>query len=132
MPHGDLGHFEIPADDIQRAKRFYEGVFGWQFSSADSMPDYEMFTSPSGKVQSGGAIGKRGDTAGEVARQYVTVDSVDAALTKTQELGGSIVVPKDEVPGMGLWAAIKDTEGNEIGIWEDLPGDSSGGGAGQG
>jgi hypothetical protein len=51
----------------------------------------------------------------------VTVDSIDDALAKVERLGGSVKVEKADVPGMGSYAAVIDSGGSEIGLWEDLP-----------
>ena len=69
----------------------------------------------------GGAIGKRGESAPEKQRTYVHVDSIDAALQKVDELGGSVVEPKGEVPGQGWYGVFRDPEGNELAVWESLP-----------
>jgi predicted enzyme related to lactoylglutathione lyase len=116
MAHGQIAHIEFPSDDLGRARTFYEGVFGWQLSAPPGFPDYETFESSGGP---GGGIGLRGKTAPQAVRVYVSVDSIDDALVRVQELGGSIVVEKTEVPGMGSYAAVIDTEGSEIGLWED-------------
>jgi predicted enzyme related to lactoylglutathione lyase len=122
MQQGDFTHFEIPADDPGRAKAFYSGLFGWSFS--DPIPgfdDYCLFTTPVGQEGMGGAIGKRGQSAPEKLRTYVHVDSVEASLQKVAELGGSVVTPKEEVPGQGWYGVFSDPEGNEIAVWESLP-----------
>ena len=90
MKQGDFTHFEIPADDPDRAKAFYSGLFDWSF--ADPIPGfdgYHLFTTPVGQEGMGGAIGKRGENAPEQLRTYVHVDSVDASLQKVTELGGT-------------------------------------------
>jgi uncharacterized protein len=122
MQQGDFTHFELPADDPDRAKEFYSGLFGWSF--ADPIPGFEgyhLFTTPVGQEGMGGAIGKRGESAPDAQRTYVHVDSVDAALQKVTELGGSVVTPKSEVPGQGWYGVLRDTEGNELAVWESLP-----------
>ena len=122
MKQGDITHFEIPADEPDRARSFYAGVFGWSFG--DPIPgfeDYHLFTTPVGQDGMGGAIGKRGESAPETMRTYVHVDSVDASLQKATELGGSVVESKREVPGQGWYGIFRDTEGNEIAVWESLP-----------
>jgi predicted enzyme related to lactoylglutathione lyase len=53
-------------------------------------------------------------------RNYITVSSIDAVLPKVTANGGSLVSPKDMVPGFGYCAVVKDSEGNEIGLWEEL------------
>lgn len=120
MAHGEITHLELPSDDVERAKEFYATLFGWQTRSAASMPNYEMFRSGPGDM--GGTIGLRGETAPvRGPRIYVTVDSVADALAKVEGLGGSIVIERTEVPGRGWYAAINDSEGSEIGLWETLP-----------
>ena len=114
MASGEITHVELPSDDFDRAQRFYSGLFGWEMQQVPEMPDYAMFRS--GPGESGGAIGLRGQTAPERMRIYWrrTLEEMDL-------LGGSIAVEITDVPGMGRYAAIVDTEGNEIGLWEALP-----------
>jgi predicted enzyme related to lactoylglutathione lyase len=118
MAHGQIAHIEFPSDDLDRARSFYAGVFGWKLVAPPGFDDYETFESREGP---GGGLGLRGKTAPEAVRVYVSVDSLDAALAKVTELGGRIAVEKTEVPGMGWYAAVIDTEGSEIGLWEDPP-----------
>ena len=118
MARGEMTHLEIPADDPARAQRFWEGIAGWSFSSMEEFPDYYLFRTGPGQ---GGAIGKRGESAGSVVRNYVEVDSIDSTLAKVEELGGSVVLARTEVPGQGWYAVINDTEGNEMGLWENPP-----------
>jgi predicted enzyme related to lactoylglutathione lyase len=120
MAHGEFTHVDIPSDDVAGARSFYEGLFGWKFQAMDSLADFEMVQpGPSGMR---GGLGIRGKTAPQRPRIYVNVDSIDEAIAKLPELGGSVVVEKTEVPGMGWYAAINDSEGSEIGIWESAPG----------
>ena len=115
MARGEITHIEIPADDIDRAKRFYAAVAGWDISEAPGFPDYHMFrTAP----QAGGGIGKRGETVGSVVRAYITVDRLEDAVAAAEQHGGRVVQPATDVPGMGRYAAVVDSEGNEIGLWE--------------
>lgn len=118
MQHGDLTHFEIPADEPDRAKSFYGGLFGWSFQEVPGYEGYHLFTTPVGEQGMGGAIGKRGESAPDRLRTYVNVDSIDATLPKVPELGGTVIADKAEVPGQGWFAVIQDTEGNEIALWE--------------
>lgn len=121
MQHGDLTHFEIPADDPDRAKRFYDGLFAWNFQDVPGFEGYHLFTTPVGQGGMGGAIGKRGESAPDQLRTYVNVDSIDDTLPKVSELGGTVIAEKAEVPGQGWFAVIRDTEGNEIALWESTP-----------
>ncbi len=69
----------------------------------------------------GGGIGKRGETVGSVIRVYITVDKLEAAVAAAEANGGSVATPPSEVPGMGRYAAVTDSEGSEVGLWENAP-----------
>ena len=120
MPHGDYNHIEIPADDTKRARAFYEGLFGWTFTDTQ-FGDSALYAPPAGEQGVSGGLGKRGETAPMPIRNYVGVDSIEASLARAVELGGRVIEKKDEVPGVGWWAVIADTEGNEFGIFEPIP-----------
>jgi predicted enzyme related to lactoylglutathione lyase len=121
MQHGDFTHVEIPADDPDRAKRFYTDLFGWSFQEIPGFAGYHLFTTPAGPDGVGGAIGVRGQSAPERMRSYVQVASIDETVPRVSALGGSVVGEKQEVPGQGWYAVLQDCEGNEIAIWESAP-----------
>ena len=121
MKHGDFTHIDIPADDTGRATRFYTQLFGWSFTDS-GFGDYQLFTTPVGEEGMGGGIGMRGESAPERVLSYVHVDSIDETVARAIELGGSLKAPKAEVPGMGSYATLLDSEGNEIALWERAPG----------
>jgi uncharacterized protein len=118
MAKGEYTHIEIPADDLDRAKRFYSEVFGWSPASMEGFDDYLVYRT--GSV--GGGIGKRGKTAPRTIRNYITVDSLDAAEPVVKRTGGRILEPRHEVAGMGMYTVVADSEGNEIALWQDAPG----------
>jgi predicted enzyme related to lactoylglutathione lyase len=119
MAHGEINHIEFPADDLERAKRFYTAVAGWEFGSMDGFPDYWLFRTSEGY---GGAIGKRGVSTGEVVRDYIEVSSIDEALVAAERTGGSVKEPKQDIPGMGWFAVVIDTEGSEVGLFQSSAG----------
>ena len=119
MAHGEYNHIEIPYDDEERAKRFYSGVFGWTFSQMAGFDGYDLYTAGPGDL--GGGLGKRGESAGTETRNYILVDSVEDAVAKVKELGGTIITPKSEIAGMGWYAAGTDSEGNPIALYESSP-----------
>lgn len=121
MQHGDLTHMEIPADDLDRAKRFYGELFGWTFQAVPGFETYHLFATPAGEDAIGGAIGKRGESAPERMRTYVNVDSIEAVVPRVTDLGGRVATEKTEVPGQGWFVVLEDSEGNEIAIWESAP-----------
>jgi len=109
-------HFEIPADDIQRAKTFYSNLFGWNIAGMPDM-DYMMidvYGAP------GGGMMKRMHPDQQIIN-YIGVPSVDEYAKKVEKLGGKIIVPKKAVPGMGYFIVCMDTENNAFGIWEMDP-----------
>lgn len=120
MAKGEITHVEFPADDPERAKRFYAAVAGWAFDETAGFPGYHMFRSG---PASGGAIGKRGEMAPQALRIYITVDSLEEATAAAEASGGTTVEPPTEIgQGMGRFAVVRDTEGNEVGLWQSTAG----------
>ena len=118
MTRGEITHVEFPADDVERAKAFYEAVAGWEIGQMDEFPGYFMFrTGPA----AGGGLGRRGETVGNTVRVYISVDRLEEAVATAEAHGGSVVQPPTEIPGMGRHAAVTDPEGSEIGLWEAAP-----------
>ena len=120
---GKVMHFEIPASDLKRAQDFYSSVFGWEmkpfndwYLSARTASSDENGMSKEPGVINGG-IQKRGVRA--IAPTIVlSVESIDLALSKVEQAGGSVVVSKEEVAEMGWYAQFNDTEGNRIGLFQ--------------
>ena len=119
-------HFEIPADNPERASKFYSEVFGWQIEKWDGPFDYWMVTTgPEGEMGINGGIMRRtGELNGGSPTAYVCtvgIDSLDQYIAKVEAHGGKIVVPKMEIPGVGWMAYCKDTEGNQFGLMQPNP-----------
>ncbi len=114
-------HFDIPADDTNRAKKFYSSLFGWKFESYMEM-DYHLITTTNldGSPGVGGGIGKRTDPSSRIV-DFFGVPSLDAAMQKVKDSGGSVVMGKMPVPKMGFMAVCLDTEGNTFGLFEENP-----------
>ena len=113
-----FAHFEIPADDVERARTFYTQLFGWQVSSAEGFQDYWLVeTGEPGKDLGGGLMKRQAPGHGPV--NYVNVESVADYAAKVKELGGKVIVPRSPVTGMGWFAHCQDTEGNLFALWED-------------
>ncbi len=124
-------HFEIPADDVERAKAFYEKSFGWKTANWP-MPDGSayagLYTGPVDKKNmwkekgfiNGGMFQRNGFFPITTPTVAVVVKNLDATLEKVKAEGGSIVMDKKSIGGMGWYAYIKDTENNIIGVWEDI------------
>jgi hypothetical protein len=118
-------HFDIPADDVENLKQFYEKVFGWKIEKTPGPIDYWMiYTVP---VDEEGRPTEIGVNGGMMKREhpeqkitsYILVESVDEYAKKIEESGGKIIVPKTAVPSMGYWAYFADPDGNMLAIWEE-------------
>ena len=117
MPNS-IVHFEIPADDVKRAKKFYEKLFGWKISDPWKMNYFMVETKDKGKDGINGGLMAR-QNPGQPFMNYVAVDSIDAFSKKVVKAGGVVAMPKMEIgQGMGWIAAFKDTEGNMMGLHE--------------
>jgi uncharacterized protein len=116
-------HFEIHADNPERAKKFYESVFGWEFTKWDGpMPYWIVKTGPDNQPGiNGGMLPRRSPIDGQAVIAYVcTVDtaSVDDSVAKALSNGGTQALPKMPIPGVGWLAYCKDTEGNVFGMMQ--------------
>jgi len=119
-------HFEIHAEDPERAMAFYAGLFGWKFEYY--MADYwSVVTGEEGTPGiNGGLVRRRGGAPAEgqpVSAFVCTLDvpSVDEYLEKVTAAGGKVAEPKMPIPGMAWLAYCLDTEGNLFGMFEEDP-----------
>ncbi|MET3770452.1 VOC family protein [Arthrobacter nitrophenolicus] len=130
---GGVVHFEIPADDQERAKKFYQEALGWRIDPVPGM-DYNMVLTTPMDESTGAPLEPGAINGGMFARDpdlktpVITVDVADinATLKTVESLGGAVVKPRETIPGMGSFAYFKDTEGNVMGLWENLPADGAG------
>ncbi|MCI0533141.1 VOC family protein [bacterium] len=120
-------HFEIQADDPDRAMRFYKDAFGWSAERFGIDPPYWIITTgPEGEPGINGGLSKRkrahtGDGAGAFVCT-IEVSSIDAAIDTITKNGGEVVMMKTPIPSIGSFAHCRDTEGNIFGIVEsDIP-----------
>jgi uncharacterized protein len=117
MPNS-IVHFEIPADDVARAKKFYEKAFGWKISDPWKINYFMVETKQKGEDGINGGLMQR-KNPGQPFMNYLSVGSIDAFCKKVVKAGGAVCMPKTEIaPGMGWIAAFQDTEGNIMGFHE--------------
>ena len=110
---GEIVHIEFLAGDVDRAQRFWSGLFGWQFG-ASVMPEMDYRMAQTGP-QSGVALyasEERGHP-----NYYFATDDIDASCAKVRELGGT-AADKTPVPTHGWFAACVDSEGNAFHLWQ--------------
>ncbi len=110
-------HFDLTADNPERAIKFYEGVFGWKFNKwgGGEVP-YWVVETGDGPGINGGLAKRRHPSSGTT--NSISVDSVDAASKKVESAGGKVVEPKMTIPTVGYVAYCVDTEGNRFGLFE--------------
>ncbi len=110
--------FEIPADNLERAKKFYGSLFGWTFGTLPAaVQDYwHIDTGGPDAAPDGGLMPRM--HAHQPITNYVSVPSVSQAAARVKTLGGTVCKPKTAVPGMGYFAICLDMEGNTFALWE--------------
>lgn len=119
-------HFEIPADDIKRAKKFYEMTFGWKVTE---MPEFDYTMVNTANTDEKGMLHEMGVINGGMMKRSpkvrspvitISVDDIDKSLKEVEKNGGQVVIGKMEIPKVGFSAYIKDSEGNTIGLFHPL------------
>ena len=112
-------HFDVPADDIDRAKKFYKDLFDWKIEPMPGPMEYfEISTnSEEGKESVAGGMGKRQQPDTGIIN-YIGVTSIDMYIEKAKKLGAKIIMPKTTIPGFGYLAVFLDTENNSLGLLE--------------
>lgn len=109
--------FEIPADNPERAKKFYSALFGWKIEKFPGVTDYwHIDTGGGDRTRDGGLMARKHPD--QPITNYVAVASVDESAAKVEKLGGKICLSKTAVPQMGYFAICLDTEGNQFALWE--------------
>jgi hypothetical protein len=109
--------FEIPADDVGRAKSFYSKLFGWKMNEFPGPHEYWHIDTGGADASPDGGLMKRQEGQAGITN-YVAVPSINRAIAKVGKLGGTICVGKKPIPGMGYFAICQDTEGNTFALWE--------------
>ncbi|MGA7369796.1 MAG: VOC family protein [Nitrososphaeraceae archaeon] len=119
-------HFEIPSDNIERSRKFYNELFGWnieKWPGSENMPngmEYWMVTTTDekGNKAVGGGMMNRQNPQQQGITNYIDVKSVEEHSSKVEQLGGKVVMKKTPVPGMGYFGVCLDTENNTFALWE--------------
>lgn len=120
---GRVVHFEIHAENPERAVNFYKELFGWTVTRWDGPIEYWNIVTGEGAGINGGLIRRRGPRPekGQPMNGFactVDVANLDDDLARAGELGAEVVVPKMAIPGVGWLAYIEDTEGNIVGMMQ--------------
>lgn len=116
-PPASIVWFEIPADDVGRAKGFYQKLFGWKITKFPGPMEYwHIDTGGSEDSPDGGMMARK--HAQQTVTNYILVSAVESAARKVEKLGGKICMGKTPVPGMGYFAVCTDPENNMFAVWE--------------
>jgi uncharacterized protein len=122
-------HFEMPAEDRERVRRFYESAFGWQTTplgpeTADFVLAFTIETDEKTRMPK-----KRGAINGgfykktkpdQHTKLTILVDDIREAMKKVGAAGGKVLGEPFEMPGVGLFATFIDTEGNLATLYQDF------------
>ena len=112
---GKIVHFELPAQDDERAKTFWSGLFGWQFQDA-GVPGMTYWLTQAGG-EPAGALYATEELASQGPIVYFDTDDIGASLAQVRELGGQAedAMP---IPGVGWFSRCHDTEGNSFSLFQ--------------
>jgi uncharacterized protein len=123
-------HFEIPVDDLDRAKNFYGSVFGWELQTmpmnegeytsvkTTEVDEQTQLPTEPGAINGGMFVRDERLTTPVIT---IDVDGIDDALKQIEAEGGGTLAPRTAIPGMGAFAYFRDPEGNVMGLWETTP-----------
>jgi predicted enzyme related to lactoylglutathione lyase len=117
-------HFEIQADDIERASKFYQNVLGWKLEQMmtkekDGMDYWGITTGESGPGINGGLYRREdGDEDFRLFDCTALVEDIDKSVEELLKNGGQIIKAKSEIPHVGWFVTAKDTEGNRFGLMQ--------------
>jgi predicted enzyme related to lactoylglutathione lyase len=110
--------FEVPADDVGRARTFYNKLFGWKLTKFPMPMEYWHIETGGPDASPDGGLMTRQDPRQQGITNFISVPSVDDYSAKVEKLGGRILRPKTAVPEMGYFAICQDTENNVFALWE--------------
>lgn len=124
-------HFEMPYENRDRMKTFYESAFGWQTQTlGPEMGNYVVATTTEtgsdrrpktpGAIN-GGFYERPTDAAGQHPSVVIAVQEIHAAIRKITAAGGTMLGEPMEIPGVGQYASFRDTEGNRVSILQPAP-----------
>jgi predicted enzyme related to lactoylglutathione lyase len=110
--YGRIVHVNIPSLDLERSQRFYETVFGWEFTP--NTKDYVLFSDCGGI---GGGLTRRAAPADGGVLFFIGVERIPATLDAIRAAGGVVELEKTAVGGPGFYAIFRDADGNRVGLY---------------
>lgn len=122
-------HFEMPYDDAERVRKFYEDAFGWQMQQfGEDMGNYvvaQTTDTANGRPTAPGAINggffpKKPDWPAQHPSVVIAVDDIDAAMKDVAKAGGEVLGEPMQIPGVGRYVSFNDTEGNRVSLLQPM------------
>jgi predicted enzyme related to lactoylglutathione lyase len=134
MSDNPVVHFEMPYEDADRVAKFYEDAFGWDMTkmgnemggyvtAATADTDENRMVKTPGTINGGFYDIKMANAAKEPS-VVIAVKDLDKAMAAVKAAGGEILREPEEIPGIGMWASFRDSEGNRVSILQPKPRDS--------
>jgi predicted enzyme related to lactoylglutathione lyase len=117
LKHGMFSWFELQTSDIAGAKKFYKALFGWKTTEM-KMPGMKYTAISVGTEQVAGIMSLP-PQAKKMPPQwgvYITVDNVDVTVKKAAKLGAKVVVPPQDIPGVGRFSVLLDPQGAMLSV----------------
>jgi predicted enzyme related to lactoylglutathione lyase len=131
MPMDSVVHFEMPYENRDRMKSFYESAFGWETQTmGPEMGNYVVVTTTETDADrmpkhtgaiNGGFYERPADPIGQHPSVVIAVDDVHESMRKITAAGGKLLGEPMEIPGIGQYVSFSDTEGNRLSILQPLP-----------
>ena len=118
MSKRNIVHVEIPAANVEGSAKFYESLFGWKMMPMPDM-NYTMWEAGDGDEYGGFPQVSDENPAGQVL-VYIASDDIDADLKNVEKLGGKVIHPKADIPGMGWYGVFQDPTGNVLALYTSM------------
>lgn len=115
---GRVIHFEITADDVDRAAAFYSEAFGWEVEGSPFVAGYRLADTGTGPGINGAVMARQFQA--QPAIVWLEVDDIDDALDRVRGAGGCAANEKQTIPDRGHVVYVRDTEGNLLGLEQPL------------
>ena len=127
--HGTFSWCELLTTDVEGAKKFYGELLGWtteavthECEGSDETFEYNLVKADGTEVGGIMAVPAQAQGMPPCWGTYVTVDDVEAAAGKVRELGGDLIVPLQDIPGVGRFCVIRDPQGATLTLITYFPG----------
>jgi predicted enzyme related to lactoylglutathione lyase len=128
MTKGKVTHFEIPVDKMDRGKKFYSEVFGWNIQAMPgAAPGMDYIGAGTAQSDERGMVTEKGAINGGIVSREgpvkhpvitIEVEDIDKTLDEIRKHGGKVVMKRTSMAEMGFFAYFEDSEGNILGLWQ--------------